>query len=323
MLALGGCTMARAPTEMPSAAAAIDVDQVEEELVRRINAKDARGIVALYGTSMRTEFPEAKTGPFFAELLDEVGTIISAEKLPGSDAERGKGRYRLKAERGYLQLELKVLDGKITFLLVTHTPAPIAKNDIPLALPFRGQWSVFWGGDRVEVNIHVPFQEQRRAADLEVLGPTGAAHRGNGKRNEDYYAYGQDVLAAADGTVVAAVDGVPDNVPGSMNEILLLGNVVILQHTDKLFSTYAHLRRGTLRVKVGDKVRQGAVLAQCGNSGNSSEPHLHWQLQDAANVEGSWGIEPWFQNVAVVRQGKRTKMADYTFLKGDLIGDPQ
>ena len=86
------------------------------------------------------------------------------------------------------------------------------------------------------------------------------AHHGKGTRNEDYYAYGQDVLAAADGTVVAMTDGVPDNVPGSMNEFLVFGNLVILQHTDKLFSTYAHLRRGTLRVKVGDKVSEGTPI---------------------------------------------------------------
>jgi murein DD-endopeptidase MepM/ murein hydrolase activator NlpD len=230
------------------------VDQVEAELIRRINAKDGKGIVALYSSSMAKFMPEEKAGPFFARIVDEVGTISSSEKIPGSDGP-GAANYLLKAERAALKLTLHVdSEGKITGLLVRPArdqaaEPPIARSTLPLALPFRGQWLVFWGGDRPEVNRHIGFQGQRRAADLDAVGPDGAVRRGDGKKNEDYYAYGQEILAVADGTVVTAIDGVPDNTPGSLNPLFALGNVVVLQHTDSLFSTYAHLQPGKIRVQ--------------------------------------------------------------------------
>jgi murein DD-endopeptidase MepM/ murein hydrolase activator NlpD len=310
------------PREAPSAAPT-GIDQVEAELVRRVNTKDGRGIVALYSERTAKALPEEKTGPFFVQIVDEVGRIVSSEKLPSPDGGR-KGFYRLKAERGELSLELHVDgDGKITGLLVTDAPPPpVAKSSIPLALPFRGQWLVFWGGDRAEVNRHVAHASQRRAADLDAVGPDGASYRSDGKKNEDYYAYGQEVLAAADGTVITAIDGVPDNVPGSLNPTSAIGNVVILQHEGSLYSVYGHLQPGEIRVKVGAKVKRGMVLGRCGNSGNSSQPHLHFQLQDGPLLEKSWGVEAVFKDVPLVRQGSRTKATDYTFLKGDLIGEP-
>ncbi len=333
---LGALSCAAAPpgtaSKSPSAEArphedSSRVDQVESELIRRINAKDGRGIVALYGSSMLKALPEDKTGPFFAKILDDVGRIVSSQKLPGPD-EAGAGLYRLAAERGALLLELYVDgDGKVTGLTVRHasndgSDPPVAKSGIPLALPFRGQWLVFWGGDRPELNRHVTYPSQRRAADLVFVGPDGAMHRGDGKKNEDYYAYGQDVLAVADGTVITAIDGVPDNTPGSLNRLAVFGNVVIIHHTNSLYSAYAHLQPGKVRVKVGETVKQGAVLGLCGNSGNSSQPHLHLQLQDGPLIEKSWGVEPVFKDVAVVRNGKSLKMAEYTFLKGDVVGEP-
>jgi murein DD-endopeptidase MepM/ murein hydrolase activator NlpD len=171
------------------------------------------------------------------------------------------------------------------------------------------------------VNHHVGQKSQRRAADLVVVDAGGRTHRGDGRKNDDYLAYGQEVLTVADGTVITVIDGIPENAPGELNPAFLGGNTVIVKHTDSLYSLYAHLQPGKLKVKVGAKVRQGAVLGVCGNSGNSSEPHLHFQLQDAPLFEKSWGVEAVFKDVPVVRDGKPTKIADYTWLKGDLVGE--
>ena len=333
LLGAASCSPAARSTEVKSASVdartSAQVDNVEAELIQRINAKDGKGIVALYGPSMSKSFPEEKTGPFFSAILAKYGRILSSEKLAAPRGERS-GLYRLAAERGAMNLALVVDEqGRVAGLVVrqaeppTGQPEPpVAKSSIPLAFPFRGQWSVFWGGDRPEANPHVLFRSQRRAADLDVVGADGASYRGDGKKNEDYYAYGQEVLAVADGTVVTAIDGVPENSPGSLNPTSAVGNVVILQHNDSLYSVYAHLQPGKIRVQVGAKVKQGTVLGQCGNSGNSSQPHLHFQLQDGPLVESSWGVEPVFKDVALVRQGHRTQAAEYTFLKGDLIGEP-
>jgi murein DD-endopeptidase MepM/ murein hydrolase activator NlpD len=324
------CGGASVPPPAPSASASAPcvpslngVDEVEAELVRRINAKNGKAIVALYAPSMAKAFPEEKTGPFFAEIVDDAGHIVSSERV-ANEGDRD-GTYQLKAERGDWKLELHVDDeGKVTGLLVKPAtpPPPVAKSHLPLALPVRGRWSVVQGGERLDVNGHVTHPDQRRAADLEALGPDGTSHRGDGKKNEDYYAYGQDVLAVADGTVVTAIDGVPDNAPGSTNPYMAPGNCVIVKHEGSLYSVYDHLRPGKLRVKVGAKVKQGVVLGSSGNSGNSTQPHLHVQLQDGPLPEASWGVEPVFKDVTVTRDGKSSKMAEYTFLRGDVIGEP-
>lgn len=107
---------------------------------------------------------------------------------------------------------------------------------------------------------------------------------GDGKRDEQYYGFGADVLAVADGTVVYTHDGMPDETPS----VLMVpksksdygGNNVILKIAPNIFSWYAHLRQGTLRVKVGDLVKAGAPIAKLGNSGPSEGPHLHFGLLD-------------------------------------------
>jgi len=301
------------------------VDRVERALLERIGARDGKGVVALFGPKMREVLPEDKAGPWVEGVLAAKGRIQGSERLAGQGGDH-KGVYRVRAERGEWRVELHIgKDGKVLGLTFTD-PAPpepsVAKSRVPLVLPFRGQWSVFWGGDKLEVNQHVTHPSQRRAADLVVLGPDGKTHRGDGTKNEDYYCYGQEIVAVAEGVVVTAIDGVPENAPGSSNPYFALGNGVIVKHADALYSMYAHFQPGKVRVKPGARVKPGTVLGLSGNSGNSSEPHLHFQLQDGPLVERSWGIEPIFKEVALVRDGTASRATDYTWLKGDLVGEP-
>ncbi len=110
---------------------------------------------------------------------------------------------------------------------------------------------------------------------------------GDGKKVEQYYGFGEDVLAVADGTVVSIHDGMPDQtpfvfmVPKSKSDYG--GNNVMHEIAPNVFAWYAHLRQGSLRVKVGDAVKVGAVIAQLGNTGPSEGPHLHLGLLDKPN----------------------------------------
>jgi peptidase M23-like protein len=107
---------------------------------------------------------------------------------------------------------------------------------------------------------------------------------GDGKRVEQYYGFGEDVLAVADGTVVSMHDGMPDEtplvlmVPQSKSDYG--GNNVFLKIAPNVFAWYAHLRHGSLTVKVGDAVKAGAPIAKLGNTGPSEGPHLHFGLLD-------------------------------------------
>ena len=107
---------------------------------------------------------------------------------------------------------------------------------------------------------------------------------GDGKRVEQYYGFGEDVLAVADGTVVSIHDGMPDQTPFVFmvpkSKADYGGNNVILEIAPNVFAWYAHLRQGSLTVKVGDAVKAGAPIAKLGNTGPSEGPHLHLGLID-------------------------------------------
>ena len=141
-----------------------------------------------------------------------------------------------------------------------------------------------------------PHISQRYAIDWVQIDEKGSTYRGEAKDNRNYYCYGAEALAAADATVVEVKDGIPENTPGEAShavEITLetvAGNHVNLDLGGGVFAMYAHFQPGSIRVKVGDKVSRGQVLGLVGNSGNSSEPHLHFQLMDRNSPLGSEGL---------------------------------
>ncbi len=110
---------------------------------------------------------------------------------------------------------------------------------------------------------------------------------GNGKKVEQHYAFGQDVLAVADGRIVSIHDGIPDQTPFQVMVPKVKedygGNHVILEIASNVFALYAHLQSGSLTVKVGDAEKAGARLAKIGNTGPSEGPHLHFGLSDQPN----------------------------------------
>lgn len=126
-----------------------------------------------------------------------------------------------------------------------------------------------------------------------------ATFAGNALDPRSYYAYGEDVLAVAEGTVVAAKDGLPDNVPrtaAGFNTAIPItmetigGNFVVLDLGNGQFADYVHLQAGSVLVKVGDRVQRGQVLARIGNSGDAREPHLHFQVADTPSLLASEGV---------------------------------
>jgi murein DD-endopeptidase MepM/ murein hydrolase activator NlpD len=137
---------------------------------------------------------------------------------------------------------------------------------------------------------------QRFAIDWARLAPDGRLRHGSGQSNTDFYSYGAEVLAVADGRIVDARDGIPENdgtTERNARQITLenvLGNYLVLQFGEAQFADYAHLQPGSLRVKAGDQVKAGQVLALLGNSGNSDAPHLHFQVVDGPSPMASEGI---------------------------------
>lgn len=126
------------------------------------------------------------------------------------------------------------------------------------------------------------YLAQRFATDWMRLGPDGRLFTGDGTRCSDYYSYGADLLAVANGTVVEARDGIPEGVPPNNYAQTTLqnvfGNCVILDIGGGRYAAYAHIIPGTVSVNIGETVTQGQLIGKLGNSGNSTAPHLHFHL---------------------------------------------
>ena len=163
-----------------------------------------------------------------------------------------------------------------------------------LQLPFNGKWFVFWGGRNVRQNYHVKYPSQRFAYDF-VIAKNNSSFKGSGKKNEDYYCFGSEIVAPASGEIIKILDGIEDNEPGIMNPKQPYGNLIILDHKNGEFSVFCHLMKNSLKVKKGQQVKKGQLLALCGNSGNSSEAHLHYHLQNKPDLRTGLSIPAKFQ----------------------------
>lgn len=157
-------------------------------------------------------------------------------------------------------------------------------------LPFKDEWFVVWGGTNSLVNYHYSYDSQRYAYDFVIMNDD-RSFEGNPAKNDSYYAFGKEYLAPADGTVVGVENSIEDNEPvGKMNEKQPLGNYVILDHGNGEFSYLAHFKYDSIIVKEGDKVQKGDLLGLVGNSGNSSEPHIHFHVADSPDPLNSKSI---------------------------------
>ncbi len=164
-----------------------------------------------------------------------------------------------------------------------------------LELPFNEEWWVFWGGRSVSQNYHAAYENQRFALDI-VQRVNGNTHSGNGSQNEDYYCFGKRLNAPGSGKIVTVRDDVSDNIPGQLNGDFPEGNYIVIDHENGEYSMLAHFKEGSIVVSVGDVVTKGQELGRAGNSGNSSEPHLHYQLQTNANPMNGEGLPAQFLN---------------------------
>jgi len=168
-------------------------------------------------------------------------------------------------------------------------------------LPFTGKWTVFNGGTDENLR-HGGSVSQTYAYDFIIMDDEGKSFQGSATDLHSYYCYGKDVVAPADGVVVQvrkkSKDSFVDGVNVYCDSVDIRGNYITIKHHDNEYSTSAHLMPGSIVVKVGDKVKQGEVIARCGNSGNTSEPHLHFQFQSRKSFFLSVGLPIAFSNIS-------------------------
>jgi murein DD-endopeptidase MepM/ murein hydrolase activator NlpD len=209
---------------------------------------------------------------------------------------------------------------------ITLDGVPIAVNRAPVVMissPLRGEnWVAGNGPSNTSVHrrAFIPvngraYISQRFAIDWVQLNPDGKTHQGDSEDNKNYRAYGAEILAVADGVVTQTKDGIPQNIPNKPPVIPITletigGNHVITEIGNGLYAFYAHLQPGSLRVKVGDEVKRGQVLGLLGNSGNSSEPHLHFHICNANSELACEGLPYALAEYELQGKGESWKPSD-------------
>jgi len=163
-----------------------------------------------------------------------------------------------------------------------------------LSLPFNNSWYVVWGGRTINDNYHASLTDQRFAIDV-VQIENGSTFMGDGTRNEHYYCYGDTLYAPAFGRITEMKNTVAENIPGETNTNELFGNYVIIEHGNDEYSVLAHMITNSIVVNPGNTVSKGDVIGLCGNSGNSTEPHLHYHLQNSPSISSGVGLPAQFQ----------------------------
>lgn len=165
--------------------------------------------------------------------------------------------------------------------LVMAAVPPSASTITTMDMPLRSEMLVLQGGRSPLINHHFILRSQRNALDLVVL-KNDKLFEGNETELSSHGCFGEPIHAPLSGTVVKVVNDRPDMAYGKMDHEQIVGNNVVLQVGPERFILFAHLKQGSVVVNEGDHVECGKVFAQCGNSGNTSAPHLHLQVQNRA-----------------------------------------
>jgi hypothetical protein len=325
-------------------AAAAEITAIDLELWNGGTAIDTRRITGTSLADVAGSGPKLqKSGMLEAVAFQFCGKALVADgvALAGPTLEAGQAMlisqqpfaWRGPRDSLVVRAHLRVEGKDIAVTGTIRIDSAVAKTRF--RFPMNGRWFVAVGPTMHTGHRWVLPEEF--AYDIARLGQDDLSHRGSGARFEDYYAYAAPVLAAGDGVVTVAMDDQPENPaalrrPGEslekygarVQEIQaallakgvsgIAGNYIMIDHGNSEYSLYAHLKPGSVRVKVGDRVAAGTPLGKLGSSGNSTEPHLHFQVCDAGDALACAGIPVEFQNVTL-------PFADYprALQSGDVI----
>jgi hypothetical protein len=292
------------------------------QLAAAINADKHDDMFALYSDKLKGTFNEKKSKAFMKSVRDSLGKmkIIRSPIYMASNVSIFPYRF----ERGIIDIRIAVdSSGKLDEMrLLPRTPGfnVYGNHKRKLMLPMRDRWLVEWGGDCKELNkVHIDIPNQKNGYDLYQVNKEDKTYKNKGKENKDYYSWAQKVYCPAEGEVIQVITGVPDNIPGSRNSFSALGNAVFIKHKDNSVSVFAHLKFGSIDVEVEDELDPGDFIALCGNSGDSKQPHLSYQLMDKGVIQDAKGKKSFFDKVIVTRNKKTELVKEYSPVKGDII----
>lgn len=292
-----------------------------KQFQQHYNQADAQAVFDMFDEPMQQSVTLVTTHQIVSSFNNRWGRLLA---FTYQKSEGQVEIYRGTFEKGEQEIRISVApSGKLSGLLfkpieADGSPGLLERTVTELQFPAEGTWLTVWGGDTKAQNYHIVHRAQRGAFDFLIVGDQNKTYKGHGTKNEDYYAFGQPLYAVCDATVVQVITGVNDNQPGVMNPAQVLGNSITLKTDNNEYIVYAHFQKGTVAVSEGQKVSKGTYLGNCGNSGNSSEPHLHLHVQDGPDVHTATGVKAYFGTIEVNGSLKK----DYSPVRLDRVSRP-
>ena len=214
-----------------------------------------------------------------------------------------------------IEHSLRVVDDKGETHDVVLAPLPVSdESPIVVAPPLRGEWIAGNSANNrpdaahrraVLVDNGHAWLAQRYAIDwvqYQTVDGKRTTWKGPEDKNDSYFCYNQSIYSVAAGKVVDASDGMAENVPHSRKYAVPIdfnnaaGNHVVVEIAPHRYVLYAHMRPGTVQVKTGDEVGVGQIIGHVGNTGSSSEPHLHMHIDDQPSFLAGNGVPYEFTN---------------------------
>lgn len=190
------------------------------------------------------------------------------------------------------------------------------KTKTDLILPFKGVLTVTNGGRDSSMNSHNRPPDQGPQSQLYAYDFRNG-HTGDGTKLEDYEVFGKEVLAPGNGEIIQVISGAIDNTPGERDRNVGVGNAILIDHKNGEYSLIGHLKYNSVTVKVGDVVRAGDVIGLCGNTGNTSEPHVHFGLQDGPRLSNEKSLFAQFRKITVNGEIKE----NYEPIRGEKVAN--
>ena len=296
----------------------VDVTEIDLSLMQGADALDLKRIKGAELQQFTAGGPKLQASGMLQLLgfqICDQALIPEGTKLAGPHLDPAQAlllTYQTFAFRGKRDaLGVNVLARAAGHDLTAAASLPIRSelSKTVFRFPLQGLWFVAVGP--TPQTGHRWARMEEFAFDIARFGDGNLSHRGSGAKFSDYYAYGAPVLAAADGKVVVAVNDVAEDQDllrkagdddesyaerASEAQMALLkkggnamvGDFVVIDHGNDEYSLYAHLQPGSVRVKPGDAVKSGQAIAKLGSSGNSTEPHLHFQVCDGPAPLDCW-----------------------------------
>jgi hypothetical protein len=270
------------------------LDAASGKVLATVSGADVARTFSLLGGAATDNMEAAQAGFFWIDVVLEPDQPLPKALL-----------HRVVTAGAEVRLTAAVKPANEGTVQTTQTGGQVALSTRPAPLigpPLEGTGWVAFNGCCKEVphrRAGIPvngalYVSQRFAIDWVKVDENSQQSNGDSDKNQNWPTYGQKAIAVADAKVVSVLDGLPERVPNALPPDTTMqnvtGNHVILGLGRGYYAFYAHLQPGSLKVRVGDRVKRGQVLALVGNSGNTTAPHLHFHVSDGMGPLSSQGL---------------------------------